>query len=51
VILYDRSSFLEAIMLDLKLLKQGAKRVMVGKEPWYWDLKPGYKLGEKIELA
>ena len=53
VILYDRGSFLETILLDLKrrLLKQGAKRVMIDKERWYWDLKPGYKPGEKIELA
>jgi hypothetical protein len=53
VILYDRSSFLETTLLELKrrLLKQGAKRVMVGKERWYWDLKPDYRLGEKVELA
>ena len=53
VILYDRNSFLETILLELKrgLLRQGAKRVMVGKERRYWDLKPDYKLGEKIELA
>jgi predicted nucleotidyltransferase len=53
VILYDRGGFLEATLLELKreLLRQGAKRVMVGKERWYWDLKPDYRLGEKVELA
>jgi predicted nucleotidyltransferase len=52
VILHDRNSFLEATLLELKrrLLKQGAKRVIVDKEHWYWDLKPDYRFGEKVEL-
>jgi predicted nucleotidyltransferase len=52
-ILYDENSFLEATLLELKrkLLKQGAKRVMVDKKHWYWDLKPDYRLGEKVEVA
>ena len=52
VMLYDKSSFLESMLLDLKrrLLNQGTRRVMVGKERWYWVLKPGYKYGEKLSL-
>jgi len=52
-ILYDRNSFLETTLLELKskLLKQGAKRVMVDKEHWYWDLNPNSRFGEKIEIA
>jgi predicted nucleotidyltransferase len=52
-ILYDRDGFLEATLLELKrrLLKQGAKRVAVDKGRWYWDLKPEYRLGEKVEFT
>lgn len=53
VILYDRNGFLEAVLLELKgrLLEQGARKVIVDKEHWYWDLKPGYRFGEKGEVA
>jgi hypothetical protein len=53
VILYDKNSFLETILLKLKskLLMQGAKRVVLNDEHWYWDLKPNYKFGEKVEIA
>lgn len=52
-ILYDENSFLEATLLNLKrrLLKQGARRVMVDEKHWYWDLKPNYRFGEKVEIA
>ena len=52
-ILYDRNGFLEAVLLELKkrLLKQGARKVFVDKGRWYWDLKPDYKFGEKVEVA
>lgn len=52
-ILYDRSGFLEATLRELKekLLKQGARRVVLSRERWYWDLKPDYKFGERIEIA
>lgn len=53
VVLYDRSGFLEATLLELKgsLLKQGARRIVLSKERWYWDLKPGFRFGERIEDA
>lgn len=53
VILYDKSGFLEATLLELKgkLLERGAKRVVVDSEHWYWDLKPGYKFGERIGIT
>ncbi|MBC7129898.1 nucleotidyltransferase domain-containing protein [Candidatus Bathyarchaeota archaeon] len=52
-ILYDKNSFLEATLLNLKrgLLKHGARRVMVNEKHWYWDLKPDYRFGEKVEIA
>lgn len=53
VILYDRNSFLEAALLNLKgkLLRHGARKVVVNERRWYWDLKPDYKFGERIEIA
>lgn len=52
-ILYDRSGFLEATLLELKgrLLKQGARRMVLSKERWYWDLKPNFRFGEGVEAA
>lgn len=51
IILYDKERFLEATLLELKtwLLKHGVKKVTVDGKYWYWDLKPSYKFGEKIE--
>ncbi len=53
IILYDKERFLESLLLELKakLLKQGAKRIFIDEEHWYWDLKPDYKFGELIEIA
>jgi hypothetical protein len=53
VILYDEDRFLEKLLLGLKtkLLRQGAKRVFLGKDHWYWDLKPDYKFGEMVAIA
>jgi len=52
VILRDEKSFLENLLLDLRagLLKQGAKRIFIDKERWYWDLKPDYKFGEAVAI-
>lgn len=51
IILYDRDRFLEATLLEFKawLLKHGAKKIVVNGRHWYWDLKPDYKFGERIE--
>ncbi len=53
IIIYDTDLFLECLLLELKakLLKQGAIRVFLDKTHWYWDLKPDYKFGEKIEIS
>ncbi len=52
-IIYDRNGFLEAVLLEFRgrLLRQGAKRVILDRKHWYWDLKPDYKFGEKVEIA
>ena len=52
VILYDEDRFLESLLLELKakLLRQGAVRVFLDRDHWYWDLKPDYKFGEIVEI-
>ena len=52
-ILYDKDRFLERTLLGLKtkLLEIGARRVFIGRDHWYWDLKPDYRFGETIEIA
>jgi len=32
-------------------LRQGAKRIFIDKERWYWDLKPDYKFGEAVAIG
>lgn len=52
IILYDKNQFLESelTIIKSKLIKMNAKRVFINEENWYWDLKPGYKFGEAIEI-
>jgi len=52
VILYDRDEFMGNHLGKLKhrLEVLGAKKVYLPSGRWYWDLKPGYKLGESVEI-
>lgn len=52
IILYDKDRFLERVLTELKaeLLRIGARRIFVGEEKWYWDLKPDYRFEEEIIL-
>jgi len=52
VILYDKASFLSGVLTSLKerLQRMGAKRIAFSEEEWYWDLKPNFTFGERIEL-
>jgi predicted nucleotidyltransferase len=52
IIFYDKDRFLEKVLTELKaeLLRIGARRVFIGDEKWYWDLKPGYRFEEEITL-
>jgi len=50
-ILYDSGFFAKKMARLLKRLKRlGAKKVVVNRNAWYWDLKPDLKPGEEIEL-
>jgi predicted nucleotidyltransferase len=52
IVLYDEGSFLERTLTRLKarLSELNARRVFIGEDSWYWDLKPDYKFGEVMEL-
>jgi len=50
-ILYDTGFFAEKMaILGKKLKRLGAKKVILDKKNWYWDLKPDLKPGEVIEI-
>jgi predicted nucleotidyltransferase len=52
ILLYDEGEFLQRLLLGLKakLLTQGAVRVFLDEDRWYWDLKPDYRFGEVVEI-
>lgn len=52
IFLYDRDNILKTYLslLKNKLKELGAKRVWIDENTWYWDLKPDWKLGEKVEI-
>ena len=49
-ILYDSDRFLEELLTELKakLIAQGASRVFLDRDRWYWDLKPRQRPGETV---
>lgn len=52
ILLYDREGFLDASLNDLRgrLHELGAKRISLGEDEWYWDLKPDFRFGEVVAL-
>ncbi len=48
IIIHDRNGFLERTLSRLRghLAEIGARRVAIGKNAWYWDLRPGFKAEE-----
>ncbi|GIW42011.1 MAG: DNA polymerase [Candidatus Binatia bacterium] len=51
VLLYDRDGFFASVLERVRasLRKLGARRVRLGKT-WYWDLKPDFRPGDRIEI-
>ena len=49
--LFDKDRYMKTILDGLKgrMRELGSRRVYVG-DMWYWDLKPGMRFGEVIEL-
>ncbi len=52
IILWDRDGVLRAELnkIQERLRVLGARKVVHSDGTWYWDLKPGWKPGEVIEL-
>jgi len=52
IILYDEGFFLERALTRLRarLSELNARRVFIGEDSWYWDLKPDFRFGEVVEL-
>jgi predicted nucleotidyltransferase len=52
IIIYDKGDFIKRVMEGFrsKLEALGARRVFLEDGSWYWDLKPGMKRGEVIEV-
>ena len=52
IVIYDDGVFDELISkLKMKLKQWGARRVWIDDEHWYWELKPDWERGERIELS
>lgn len=51
-LLYDRDGFFAGVLEDVrqKLQANRARRVYLKGGGWYWDLKPGARFGERIEI-
>ncbi len=51
-LLYDRDGFFAGVLEEIRqnLEANGARRVYVKGGGWYWDLKPGARFGERIEI-
>jgi len=50
-LVFDRDGFFRAVLEQVaeRLRRAGARRVQVGKR-WYWDLKPDWKPGDRVEI-
>jgi predicted nucleotidyltransferase len=51
VVLHDRDGFFAGVLdrVRASLGRLGARRVRTGRT-WYWDLKPDFRWGERIEI-
>ena len=52
VLLVDRDGFFAAVLGSLaeRMRALGSRRVRLPDGSWYWDLKPGMRFGEVVEL-
>ncbi len=51
-LLLDRGGFFAGVLAGLRarLLELGSRRVRMPDGSWYWDLRPGMKHGEVVEI-
>lgn len=52
VLLFDRDGFLEAVLdsLRARMRASGSRRTYLPDGSWYWDLRPGFRFGDVVEL-
>lgn len=52
ILLYDRGSFLADVFARMRerMAELGSRRVYLSDGSWYWDLKPGVRFGEVVEI-
>lgn len=52
VLLFDRGGFFEAVLHSLRARMQalGSRRIYLPDGSWYWDLRPGFRFGDVVEL-
>jgi len=52
VLLFDRDGFFEQILRAMRerMSELGSRRVALPDGSWYWDLKPDYRFGERVEI-
>ena len=52
IFLYDRDGFLAAVFSAMRerMAELGSRRVYLSDGSWYWDLKPGARFGEAVEI-
>jgi hypothetical protein len=52
VLLYDRGQFFAGVLAAMRsrMRALGSRRVFLEDGSWYWDLKPGFRFGEIVEI-
>lgn len=52
VLLFDRDGFFEKVLAEMRARMQtlGSRRIFLEDGSWYWDLKPGFRFGEVVEI-
>jgi hypothetical protein len=51
-LLFDRDGFFVGVLdgLRARMRELGSRRVFLPDGSWYWDLRPGFRFGEEVEL-
>ena len=52
VLLFDRDGFFGGVLdaLRARMRALGSRRIYLSDGSWYWDLRPGFRFGEVVEL-
>jgi hypothetical protein len=52
ILLCDRDGFFASVLATMRERMQalGSRRVFLEDGSWYWDLKPGLRFGDVVEI-